>query len=241
MGLYADIAVCAIILIAIIVGLVKGFSKQFSGGLCSLIAFLGSIVLTFVLLPYIKKMALFSSFAGTAGGWFKGDAFTVTINSLEELNAVLQESILRILSKLSERIFNTMQELSLNTLGAYMGHVVAGLIVGIVLWIILFVILIYILRGIKALLGKMSKLPVLKTFDRIFGLIWSIAVTYLFVIGIALTAIEIIIIKLIPAGQEPLIQIIEESHIFSFLHSTNIIGENIAKLFNIDLLSLTGV
>ena len=107
--------------------------------------------------------------------------------------------------------------------------------------IILFVILIYILRGIKALLGKMSKLPVLKTFDRIFGLIWSIAVTYLFVIGIALTAIEIIIIKLIPAGQEPLIQIIEESHIFSFLHSTNIIGENIAKLFNIDLLSLTGV
>lgn len=239
MGIYADIAMCAIALIAIIVGIIKGFSKQFSAGLCGFIAFLGSIMLTFILMPHIKKVSVFTSFAQTAGGWFKGDAFTVNITSLEDLNIVLSESWLRILAKLSDRIFNTMQELNFSTLGAYMGHVAAGLIVGLVLWIILLVALKYILLGIKALLGKMAKLPVLNTFDRIFGMVWSIAVTYLIFVGLIVTAVEIVIIKWIPAAQEPLANIIDNSHVFSFVHSTNVIGENIAKLFNINLLELT--
>ena len=190
-------------------------------------------------MPYIKKISLFSSFAATAGGWFKGDAFTVTITSIEELNGVLSESWLRILAKLSDRIFNAMQELGFDTLGAYMGNVVAGLIVGFVLWIILLVALKYLLLGIKALLGKMAKLPVLNTFDRIFGMVWSVAVTYLIFVGLIITAAEIVIIKWVPAAQEPLQTIINDSHVFSFLHSTNVIGENIAKLFGIDLLALT--
>lgn len=239
MGLYVDIAVGAIALIAIIVGIVKGFSKQFSKGLCGFIAFLGSIMLTFILMPYIKKISLFSSFAATAGGWFKGDAFTVTITNIEELNSVLSESWLRILAKLSDRIFNAMQEFGFDTLGAYMGNIVAGLIVGFVLWIILLVALKYLLLGIKALLGKMAKLPVLNTFDRIFGMVWSVAVTYLIFVGLIITAAEIVIIKWVPAAQEPLQTIINDSHVFSFLHSTNVIGENIAKLLGIDLLALT--
>lgn len=43
MALYVDIGIGIITLIALIVGIIKGFSKQFTKGLCGFIAFVGSI------------------------------------------------------------------------------------------------------------------------------------------------------------------------------------------------------
>ena len=235
MALYVDIGIGVIALIALIVGIVKGFSKQFTKGLCGFIAFVGSIGLTLLLMPFIQKAGAFKSFADAATKWFAQDYFTVTITSTEELNQTLSQGFLRILAGLSDRIYGVMQANEMTTLGMYFGDLVARLIVGFILWIILLLLIKLIFLGIRKLLGKLAKLPVLHTLDKIFGGLWSVGITYLIAVCLLLTVIEIAILKLLPDFQPTLAQLAQDSHIFKFLHNTNVIGAYLADLFGVDL------
>ncbi|MDE7454419.1 MAG: CvpA family protein, partial [Clostridia bacterium] len=124
--------------------------------------------------------------------------------------------------------------------GMYVGNLCANLIVGVVVWIALLLIIKLIFWIIKKLLLKLAKLPVLRVFDRIFGALWSLVIAYVIVVCIVLTVAEIVIIKFGGEGlQNTMIQIVNESTVFKFIHDTNLIGEYIANLFNIDLSSLS--
>lgn len=235
MALYVDIGIGAIALIALIVGIVKGFSKQFTKGLCGFIAFVGSIGLTILIMPFIQKADAFKSFAGVAEKWFTQDYFTTTINSLEDLNAALSQGFLRILAGLSDRIYPAMQDNGMTTLGAYFGDMAARLIVGFILWILLLLLIKLIFLGIRKLLVKMAKLPVLHTLDKIFGGIWAVGIAYLIVVCLILTVAEIAVLKWMPDFQPTLAQLVQDSHIFKFLHNTNVIGSYLAQLFGVDL------
>ncbi len=238
MGNIVDISLAIIFLIAIIVGVIKGFSKEFSKGLCGFIAFFGSIGLVVLLMPLLKSTNIFKQLAEAAGGWFSKEYYTTAIASAEDLIAVLEQSFLKILQSISDKMFNAMQSVGATTLGAYFGHLTASFIVSFFLWIILLLALKYSLLGIKCLLGKIAKLPVLRTLDRIFGLVWSVAITYLIVISLVLTTCEIVIIKFIPNFQSTLMQLVADSILFKFAHNTNLIGSYVAQFFNIDLLNL---
>ena len=83
--------------------------------------------------------------------------------------------------------------------------------------------------------GKLAKLPVLHTLDKIFGGLWSVGITYLIAVCLLLTVIEIVILKWIPDFQPTLAQLAQDSHIFKLLHNTNVIGSYLADLFGVDL------
>lgn len=235
MALYVDIGIGAIVIIALIIGIVKGISKQFTKGFCGLVAVLGSIVLTILLMPYIQNVDAFKSFVGITEKWFTKEYFTATIASTEDLNAVLSQGLLKILSRVSDRIYNAMQIGEMTTLGAYFGDLLARIITGLVLWTLLLSVINLIFLGIRRLFVKMAALPILRTPDKILGGIWAVGIAYLIVICLIVPSLEIAVIKWMPDRQAKITQIIEESHLFKFLHNTNAIGSFIAQLFEADL------
>ncbi|MCM1194325.1 MAG: CvpA family protein [Firmicutes bacterium] len=238
-----DIAIGIIALIAAITGLVKGFTKQFVKGFCSLVSFFGALALAILLTPLIQQTEFFKNFSMTATGWFTADYFSTPVHSIEELNAVLGQSFLKILESVSDRIYtNTMLPGEMTTLGQYFGHVCATLIVGFVIWLLLLLIIKLALFGVQKLLTKLSQLPVLRTLDKIFGLVWSLGVTYLFVVCIGITAVEIVIVKFLPNQIDTFLRpLIENTFVFKVLHETNLVGSYIADLLGIDLLSLAAL
>lgn len=241
MATYVDIGIGAIFLIAIIVGIIRGFAKQFSSGICGFIGLVGAIGLTLIIMPALQSAGTLNGFSSSAAGWFSGEAFTTTVASEEELIGVMSNGFLRILTSLSSRIWTTMETNSMTTLGAYFGDLCARLITGIVIWIVLLLVIKFIFLGIKKLLEKLSKLPVLRTLDRIFGGIWSLLLAYVVVVSFITTALEIVIVKWMPNLQETLQSIVNESTVFQVLHDTNIIGSYIARMIGVDLATLSPI
>lgn len=243
MPLYVDIGISAILLIALIVGAIRGFAKQFSGIFCGLVGLIGSIYLTLIIMPILQKLSVFNSFAAFATGWFKSDMFSATIAGEAELLEALSSGFLKILSKLSPRIWAAMVANEMSTLGAYFGDLCARMIVGIVLWILLLILINLIFVGIKKLLKRLAKLPVLNILDKIFGAAWSVGIAYIVLVCIIITAAEIVIVKWLPKENiiNTINNIINNSTIFKFLHNTNVIGSYIARLLGVDLATMAPI
>lgn len=239
MHLYVDIGISAILVIAIIVGIIRGFTKQFVGGFCGLVGLIGSIGLTLIIVPAIAEAGILNSFSSSAAGWFSGEAFTMQVTNQDELITALSSSgFLRILTteSISSRIWGTMNQLQMTTLGAYFGLICVKFIVGFVVWLVLLLLFKLIFWGIRKGMEKLAKLPVLRTLDRIFGAIWSLIVAYVIIVVFIITIAEIVAIKWLPAEiQDAFRSIIENSTVFQVLHDTNVIGAYIARLLNVDL------
>ena len=241
MATYVDIGISIILLLAILIGAIRGFARQFTTGFCGIIGLIGSIGLTILILPAFHRAGLLKSFAATATGWFKGETFLVEISSAEQLNDTLSSGFLRILSKLSPRIWSTMESSGMNTLGAYFGDLSARFIVGAIIWIVLILIFKLIFWGIRRLLRKLASLPVLSTLDKILGALWSFAFTYIIFVCIILTVAEVVIVKWLPNARDTLWGIVNQTKVFQFIHETNIIGSYAAQLLNVDLSTLTPI
>lgn len=245
MELYVDIGIGAILLIAIIIGLIKGFAKQFTKGLCGFIGFVGAVALTVIIIPTLHNSGALNGFAGTAAGWFSGEEFVTTISTQEDLiNTLNSSGFLSILTNenISGRIWSTMSGAGMSTLGEYFGDVCARLISGVVLWIVLLIIIKFIFLGIRKGFEKLSALPVLRTLDKIFGVLWSVAIAYVVLVVIIITAVEIAAVKWLPENiQETLRALTETTTVFKTLHSTNVVGAYIARLVGIDLATLSPI
>lgn len=245
MPTYVDIGISAILVIALIVGVIKGFAKQFTGGFCGFIGLIGSIGLTLIIVPALVNGGALNGFSNVAAGWFKNEAFTTTIASNDDLIVTLSSSpFLSILKSenISGRIWATMSQSQMTTLGAYFGAICARLIVGFVIWVILLLIFKLIFWGVKKGLQKLATLPVLHTLDRIFGGIWALVIAYIIVVVFIMTAAEIVIVKWLPENvQEMLRNIVDNSMVFQMLHDTNVIGAYLARLLNVDLATLAPV
>ncbi len=245
MHIYVDIAIAAIFVLSLIIGAIRGFTKQFVAGFCWLVGLIGSIGLTLIIVPAIAKDGILNGFATTAAGWFNGEAFTMEIHSPEELEAALSTSgFLRILANesISGRIWTTMSESQMTTLGAYFGAMCARLIVGFIIWIVLLLIFKLVFWGVRKGLEKLATLPVLKTLDKIFGAVWAIVIAYVIVVVFVLTAAEIVVAKWLPPEiQETFTNILTNSKLLQALHDTNVIGAYIARLLNVDLATLSAI
>lgn len=245
MHLYIDIGIAAIFVIALIIGIIRGFTKQFIGPVCGLIVFVGSIGLTLLIVPALVDAGILNGFSNSATGWFSGEAFTTAVSSKDDLTTVLMSSgFLSILSSenIVTRIWATMSAAQMPTLGTYFGSVCARLITGVVIWIILLLVLKLIFWGVRKGFEKLSKLPVLHTLDKIFGGIWAIVIAYVIIVVFVCTAAEIVVVKfLAPEQKEAFRSILNNSAVYQTLHDTNVIGAYIARLFNVDLTTLTPI
>lgn len=245
MGIVVDIAIGAIFAIALIVGVVKGFLKQLSGILRGIVALVGSIVLTALIINLLQPTGIYNSFAAITTSWFGGDLVNIHVHSSTELALVLAEhGALRILTGLSGVIFDEMGAITqatgtpCNTLAGVFGHYVANLIIGFVVWLILFLLLRLLFKGIIKLLQNIIVMPAFKTIDRVLGGIWALALTYVITIGLLLGATETVIIKFFPDVWDSMRDFIQNTTLLLWLHDTNIIGQLIAGLFNVTIESI---
>ena len=235
---FIDIGFGVIILIAVIVGLSVGFSRQFSRPLCGLIALFGAIALTAVLYGLISNLGFYNGLVEKATGWFTKDFYTQQVNSVEDLSAALSSGYLRILSGSAEKIWASMNAASVNTLGAYFGQLIIKVLAQFIIWLVLYLAIKYLLFGIKYLMTKIARVVVFKSIDRIFGLVWSLVITYIIVVGIILTTGELVTSQFFANIADMASGYIAQTSIVKFFHNTNVIGSFLSDLLGWPLYSI---
>lgn len=240
MGIAIDIGIGVIILIAAIIGIVKGFHKQFTKGFCNFVAFCAAIALTSLVTPLLRNMEFYQNLQGTAAGWFTAEYLSAPIDSVETLRSTLENSSLAILSNASDQIFATMQQTQANTLAQFFGNAIINIAAAFIVWLVIYLVIKFTLFGVRSLMTKAASLPVFKSIDKIFGLICAEILAYLIVVVLALTIVEIITCSLVPNWIEPMRNIIASSRLLSVAHNFNL-GSILARLIGIDLTVLSPV
>ncbi|MCH5151767.1 MAG: hypothetical protein J1F65_03820 [Clostridiales bacterium] len=240
-GIIADVVIGLAFLIALIVGLARGFCRQFSRPLVGLISIIGGIALVAIIYPLIVGTGILDGFVAKAAGWFTKDFYTVQIDSVETLQATISDNYLRILSGHAEQFYGRMEGMLGGTnlemtIGNFFGLTVVNVICEFGMWVILYLAIKYLLFGIKFLLEKITLVVVFKSIDKIFGLVWSMLWTYIIVIGVLLTTGEIVFAKFLPDLAEGFVDVINNSVLLTFFHGTNVLGSFVANILGMELL-----
>lgn len=235
---FIDVGFGAIILITAIVGLAVGFSRQFSRPLVVLIAIFGAIGLTAVVYTLISPLSFYGGLEEKATGWFTAGFYTEEATDAESLAAILSNGYLRILSSSSEMLWNNMSAAETTTLGAYFGKLIIRVAAQFIIWLVSYLVIKYLLYGIKYLMTKISRVVVFKSIDRIFGLVWSLAIAYIVVVSIVLTTGELVIGKFFNSLAEQITPHIAKTSLVKFFHNTNLIGSFIADLLHWELFAI---
>ncbi len=230
-GIIIDVVVVAIMLLGFFVGLKKGFIKQLRGILRGLVPFVGSIVLTALIVNALQPVDFYQQFAAVAGSWFGDEVLAKTVSTQAEIESVLADGgawkALTVLSATFERDLATFQS---TTLSELFGHYTANIITSFVLWLILFIILKIIFKQITKLLRKLSRLPVFNVLDKVFGALWGLVLTYVIVISLLLTGAEIVVYQFFNDKWQTVADFIAQSQVLTFASNTNIIGNLLSGL-----------
>lgn len=230
------IALIAAAVVALIVGATKGFAKQLTGLLKGLVAIVLAVVLTSLIMSSLRNTEIFKNFTTVTTGWFSNGVLTAEVTSQEQLVEVLANGgAWKILAAIAPNLFTAMQNNGCTTLAQLFGAYTANIIVNFLLWLVLFLLLLLVLKLISMLLTKIASLPVLKVLDRVLGGVWAVAITYAVLVGIVLTAAEIIVVKFIPDSVETLTNFMAQSPILTWVNNTNVIGSLIADLLQTEL------
>ena len=237
-GTFIDVGFGVIILIAVIVGLAVGFSRQFSRPLCGLVAIFGAVALTAVIYALVSPLSFYKLLEEKATGWFATDFYKQEASDAASLAAILDGGYLRILATSSEMIWNKMVAAETTTLGAYFGQLVIRVATQFLMWVVFYLAIKYLLFGIKYLMTKISRVVVFKSVDRIFGLVWSLALTYIVVVSIVMTVGELVTTQFLSNIADTATNYIAQTSLVKFFHNTNVIGSFVSDLLGWSLYSL---
>ena len=241
LGVIINIAIGAVIAIAALIGVLAGFTRQFSKPLVGIVGILGSVALVMLLYPLIFNTGILDGFVTKATGWFTADFYSRPIYDVESFQAAISDNYLRIFSGSAERLLVRMQTLLGTeevTIGAFFGRAIVNVIIEFAMWLIFYLIIKYFLFGVKYLLGKITQVVVFKTIDRILGLAWALLWTYLILVAIVLTAGEIVVAQFAPDFEAKLAEWITSASLLRLAHDTNVIGSFIANIIGVRLVTL---
>ena len=240
-GVLINIGIGVVIAIAAIIGLAVGFCRQFSKPLVGIVAILGAIVLVMILYPIIFNTGFLDGFVTKVTGWFSGEMYTREITDIESFQAAISDNYLRILSGSADRVFARMQSVlagSTMTMGNFFARLFVNFVIEFAMWLVFYLIIKYFLYGVKYLLGKITQVVVFKSIDRILGIAWSLLWTYIIVVGVILTAFEIVVVQFIPSFEPTVAQWINSASLLKLFHDTNILGSFISNLLSIHLVGV---
>lgn len=240
-----DFVVIAIFLIALIVGMAKGFSRQFSVGVCALLGFVGATAATWLLSDTVMNIPFVHSLHTTFAGWFKAEQLNAVVDTTMSVadgtaavSALLGETSFKFVSFFSETIYNTMVASQVDTIAAMFGLVIVEMIVDIVMWIVFYLIVYYIFRALRMLLLRITEIGVFRVVDRLIGAVVAVAICYCVLVVIVMTGTEVALAKWATDWEKPFYDIVEQSPVLTFLHSTNVIGGMLAKAMGMTLPAL---
>ncbi len=225
-----DIVLLAITGITAIIGVIRGFGKQFYVYIGGMIQYVGTIVLVCVLVPALMGTDLGMQITSGIGGWFQVDA-TTTYQSAEELIPILTNAgAPEVAAKLLASVLLALAPTA-NTLQSACGYIVGSAIVGIVLFIAIFLLLKLMLFGLGKLITLMLKFQVMKFIDHLFGIVFACAFLYV-IYSLLLAGIQAIPADFVPNVMTPIRETIANSEINAFLYENNMIGAWIFQLFH---------
>lgn len=233
-GVLINIGLGFTIAIATVIGLLVGFSRQFSKPLVVLVSIFVAVMLTTLIFPLIFNTGILNGFVDKATGWFSAEFYSRPVTDVESFQAAISDNYLKIFSGSADRVFARMQIVLEGydemTIGLFFGRSIVNLIIGFALWLIFYLVVKYFLYGIQYLLCMITEVVVFKSIDRILGLIWALLLTYIIVVGIGLTAAELIVTQFLPEQQFAFAEIIRNASLLKLAHDTNVLGSFLANL-----------
>ncbi len=235
-----DYGLLVFLVVTMAIGLKKGFAKMISTAVCIILALAASVAVTIALLRLIKDTEIFGGLQGLASSWFKKPCLVEQVTSKEHLVELLSGAgVFSVLKGLAGPIFSAMTRFELATLGQFFGFGIALVVVAFVVWLATYLIIKYILLAIKKLLLKIAKVPVLKSLDKIAGAILCVGLCYVIVFGVLYSVAGVVCAKFLPDIGAKVIAMANRSTLFSYVHHTNILGQAICQLFNVDYATFT--
>ena len=239
-----DFILIGIALVAVIIGLKKGFAKMITKALCVIVAFAGAFVATFVVIDLLKATTLFANLQGITTRWFSQPFMATQVTSQEQLAQLLaseEAGIFSSLGALSAQIFEGFQKAGVESLGGYFGSLLANIILGFGAWLVSYLVLKYVLLGLKKLICLLARVPVLKSIDKIFGAVVSVVVWYAIAICVTYTAFVVVCAMFFPEFAQQISLLVNDSMLFSYVHHTNFVGKMVCDMFQIDYTTLSAV
>lgn len=231
-----DCSLIALAVIVLIIGLCRGFAKQFGKGFCGFVGMILATITCFIVMMYadgtkaVEPLSKwFDSFEKITASWFSGNnGFGNFIAGLSSIEGI---------AKAAEKF---------GSVGALFGNITAHVIIDIALWIVAYLVFKYLLWGISALLRLLAKVPVFKTIDRIFGGMWAVAITYAVVIVVLYSVVVAVCVKHSTDGGflANMLKVIkdgvEHSTVFKAVHDYNFAGLALSqKIFGVDIINFT--
>ena len=241
-GVIINLGVGLVIAIAAIVGLAVGFCRQFSKPLVGIVAILGAIILVMILYPIILNTGILNGFIEKATGWFSDEFYTRQITSLESFQEAISDNYLRIFSGSAETVYTRMEATLAGTetmtIGAFFGRTIVNAIMEFSMWLVFYLIIKYFLYGVKYLLCKITQVVVFKSIDKILGIVWSLIWTYIIVVGVILTAGEIVIVQFFPGMETTIADAIRDASLLKLAHDTNVLGSFVSSILSMRLIEV---
>lgn len=232
-----DFVLIGFLVVAIIIGLKKGFAKMISGFACIVVALGGSVIATYLLVDVVKALDLYVQLQTATAGWFAQPFMTTPVSSAEELVTLLSAEdvgAFSVLSGLAEQIFEGMQTAGFDALALFLGDLIATAIVGFVVWLVSYLLLKYICIGLRKLICLIAGIPVIKSIDKIIGAVFSVAFGYIIVFGVVYSAFVIVCAKFFPDLGAQVLSMVDSSMLFSYVHHTNFMGNLLGGLFQVN-------
>ena len=175
-----DIVIIALVAIAAITGLVKGFFKRLAGFL----AFVGAVIVAFIFYKTVVGMlsgtGLFSTINEKLLNWINGknEAFLHTIGELGENGIRDAISTLGIPKFIVNFVFKDLTNIVANNgdelLGVYMANLLANYALIAISFFIIFLLAYIVLRIVFGFFKKLADKKSFGAIDKILGLAWGI-------------------------------------------------------------------
>ena len=207
MSIIVDLVVIGIILLCIIIGYVRGLT----GVLINILSFVLSIVIAFVLFVPISNLIIDKT---SIDENLEQSIREMIIQDNETEDKKMPSAITDYIGKQVEQAADNAKESIVNSTA----REVSITIVKAGTWIILFIVARILLVCLRFITGLIAKLPVIKQFDKLGGIVYGVF-EWLIIVYVMLAVISFIS----PMINGNLTNTIEESYIGSKMYNNNLL------------------
>lgn len=209
MSIIVDLVILAIFIICIIIGYVRGLT----GSLIKILSFVLSIVIAFILFVPVSNLIINNT---QIDDNLEQSIREMIIGNSEEEEQKMPEAITDYIQQQVESASDSAKE----AIADSTAQEVALTIVKAGTWIVLFIVARILLIFLKFITALIAKLPVIKQFDKLGGIIYGV-IEGLIIIYVLLAIISFVS----PMTNGALTNAIEQSYVGSMMYNNNLLLE----------------
>jgi uncharacterized membrane protein required for colicin V production len=215
---YLDIAIGLFMLYAVVMGYIHGVVRS----LFNLLGYIVAALITHFYYPIVKKMIVDLTSFDDKMNHFVTDKLqqmgaqsaqaTVTVSDLNAMNQ------LPLPNKIKESIQTSLTS-SANAVTENIASVVTDVIISFLAIVGLFLIVLLIFKITSAIFDLIAKLPVLKTFNKLGGVLFGFVKGY-----IVISVLFVVMISVLSLGTHPIVEsLMKDSYAATFFIENNIL------------------